>query len=487
MDEILGKIAGWLWGLPLIFAIMFVGVFFTVGTNFFQFTKFGHILKNTFGSLFNKTKVEGEGKEGILSPIEAVSTAIGGSVGVGNIGGVATAISVGGPGAVFWMWVAALLGMIIKNVEVSLAVYYRLKDEKGDPYGGPTYYMEKGLGEEKGFKAWAVLAFIFGVGIFSTFFITLQNYTVAEAVGNTLNMNLLVVGALYVILIYAMTLGGIPGLGKIAGRLVPYMCLFYILSGIFIIFKNIGEVGNAFALIFRSAFTGTAAVGGFAGAAVSQVIRMGVARAVYSNEAGWGTSPMIHSTAKIDHPIKQGLWGSFEVFVDTILVCSITALVVVITGEWTSGLSGATLTLSAFEKEIGFIGRLIVAFGVFLFGLTTTGGWYAYYEILLRHLFKNNVSMKEKILKIYKYTYPLPGYLMVLLAVVQRLPGATLWNFADITSAIPTFINVLVILALSPTYFKLLKDYKARYLGIGEIDPEFSAFYEEKIKKTTIN
>ncbi|NLX61799.1 MAG: sodium:alanine symporter family protein [Tissierellia bacterium] len=483
MDEILGKIAGWLWGLPLIFAIMFVGVFFTIGTNFFQFVKFGHIIKNTFGTMFKKTK--GEGKEGILSPLEAVSTAIGGSVGVGNIGGVATAIAVGGPGATFWMWLAALLGMLIKNVEVALAVYYREKDENGDPYGGPTYYMEKGLGEEKGFKAWGILAFIFGAGIFSTFFITLQNYTVAEAVGGTLNINMLIVGIVYVILVYAMTLGGIPGLGRIAGRLVPIMCFFYIISGLFIIFKNIGELGTAFSLIFKGAFSGTAAIGGFTGAAVSQVIRMGVARAVYSNEAGWGTSPMIHSTARTDHPIKQGLWGSFEVFVDTILVCSITALVIIITGEWSSGLDGATLTLTAFEKGVGSVGRIIIALGVFLFGLTTTGGWYAYYEILLRHLFRNNISMKEIILKIYKYTYPIPGYLMVVLAVVKGLPGATVWNFADITSAIPTFINVIVILFLSPTYFKLLKDYKARYLGIGEVDPSFSLFYEDKVEKAS--
>lgn len=481
MEKILGKIAGWLWGLPLIFAIMFVGIYFTLGSKFFQFAKLGHILKNTFGILFRKTKEEG--KEGILSPIEAVSTAVGGSVGVGNIGGVATAIAVGGPGATFWMWVAALLGMLIKNVEVTLAVYYRLKDEKGDPYGGPTYYMEKGLGEEKGFKLWGVLAFIFGAGIFTTFFITLQNYTVAEAVGGTLNISMLVVGAIYVILVYAMILGGIPGLGKIAGRLVPVMCIFYIVGGLFIIFKNITELPSALALIFKSAFTGTAAVGGFAGAAVSQVIRMGVARSVYSNEAGWGTSPMIHSTAKIDHPIKQGLWGSFEVFVDTILVCSITALVIVITGKWTTGLDGATLTLTAFESEMGSVGRIIIALGVFLFGLTTTGGWYAYYEILLRHLFRKNVAMKDLILKIYKYTYPLPGYLMIVLAVTKGLPGAAVWNFADITSAIPTFVNVIVILFLSPTYFKLLKDYKARYLGIGKVDPSFSLFYEDKVKK----
>lgn len=483
MDDILGAIASWLWGLPLIFAIMFVGIFFTLGSRFFQFSKFGHIMKNTFGILFKKSKEEG--KEGILSPIEAVSTAVGGSVGVGNIGGVATAIAVGGPGAVFWMWVAALLGMLIKNVEVTLAVYYRLKDEKGDPYGGPTYYMEKGLGEEKGFKAWGILAFIFGAGIFSTFFITLQNYTVSEAVGGTFNINMLIVGAIYVILVYIMILGGIPGLGKIAGRLVPIMCLFYIGAGLFIVFKNIAVIPSAFALIFKSAFSGTAAVGGFAGAAVTEVIRMGVARSVYSNEAGWGTSPMIHSTAKTDHPIKQGLWGSFEVFVDTILVCSITALVIIVTGQWSSGLDGATLTLTAFETEVGSIGRIIIALGVFLFGLTTTGGWYAYYEILLRHLFKENVAMKDLILKIYKYTYPLPGYLMVVYAMVKGLPGAAVWNFADITSAIPTFINVIVILILSPTYFKLLKDYKARYLGIGEVDPSFNVFYEDKVKKVS--
>lgn len=481
MENVLGAIAGWLWGLPLIFAIIFVGIFFTAGSKFFQFSHFGHIMKNTFGTMLKKRSKE-DGKEGILTPIQAVSTAIGGSVGVGNIGGVATAIAVGGPGAVFWMWVAALLGMLIKNVEVTLAVFYRLKDENGDPYGGPTYYMEKGLGVEKGFKAWGILAFIFGAGIFSTFFITLQNYTVSEAVAGTFNIDMIVVGALYVILCYLMILGGIPGLGKIAGALVPVMCLFYIVSGLFIILKNVGELGSAFGLIFGSAFTGTAAVGGFAGATIAQVIRMGVARSVYSNEAGWGTSPMIHSTAKTDHPIKQGLWGSFEVFVDTILVCTITSLVIIITGEWSSGLDGATLTLSAFESGIGYFGRIIIAVGVFLFGLSTTGGWYAYYEILLRHLLRNKVDLKNKILKIYKYTYPLPGYLMVIFAVTKGLPGATVWNFADITSAIPTFINVIVILILSPTYFKLLKDYKARYLNVGKVDPDFKLFYEDREK-----
>ncbi len=474
------KLVGWLWGLPLILTILATGIYFTLSTKFFQVSHFGHIMKKTFGKLLVKDKGEGEG---ILSPFEAISVAIGGSIGVGNIGGVATAIAVGGPGALLWMWIAAFVGMLIKMAEVTLAVYYRSKDEDGNPFGGPTYYMQKGLGQEKGFKAWPILAFIFGAGIFSTFFITLQNYTVSEAVGNTFGIPLLYVSVFYIVCIYLIISGGIPGLGKIAGNLVPYMTLFYMAAGIFIIIKNVGAIPSAFGEIFSGAFSGTAAVGGFAGASVSKIMQMGMARSVYSNEAGWGTSPMIHSTARTNHPVKQGLWGAFEVFVDTIIVCSITALVIILTNTWTTGEMGATLTLSAFELEMGTIGRYIIAISVFLFGLTTTTGWYAYYEILLRHLFEKNVQLKDKILQVYKWIYPVPGIIIVLLAVYAELPGDILWLFADFTSAIPTFINVAVILVLSPTFLKLIKDYKARELGIGNVDEDFAVFYEESSKK----
>ncbi|MBC7087783.1 MAG: sodium:alanine symporter family protein [Tissierellales bacterium] len=476
--HILEMVVGWLWGLPLIITILGTGIYFSIRSNFFQFSHFKHIMKNTFGKISSKNK--GEGDKGILSPFEAVSTAIGGSIGVGNIGGVATAIAAGGPGAVFWIWVAALFGMMIKMVEVTLAVYYRSKDDEGNPYGGPTYYMEKGLGEERNIKIWPVIAVLFGLGIFSTFFITMQNYTVSEAVGNTFNIPILAVSIVYIIFIYIIINNGIPGLGKIASRIVPFMTMFYLLAGIFIIFKNIAYLPSGLAEIFQSAFTGTAAVGGFAGAAVAKTIQMGMARSVYSNEAGWGTSPMIHSTARTDHPVKQGLWGAFEVFVDTILVCTITALVIVLTGAWKTGASGATLTLTAFEMEIGSIGRYIIAISVFLFGLTTTTGWYAYYEILLRHLMKNKKALRDKILKFFRLFYPVPGIIMVLIAVFGELPGTTLWLFADLTSAIPTFLNVITILILSPVFFRLLKDYKSRYLGIGEIDPNAKLFYEEE-------
>lgn len=477
--EFIEKLVGWIWGLPLIVTILGIGIYFTVGTGFYQFTKFGHIMKETFGKLIKRHEGE-EGADGILSPFEAVSSAIGGSVGVGNIAGVATAIAVGGPGAIMWMWIASLFGMVIKMAEVSLAVYYRRKDEKGNPYGGPTFYMETGMGKEKGMGWWKILAVVFGLGIFSSFFLTMQNYSVSEAVGNSFGVPLLAVAAVYTALVYIITAGGIPSLGKWAGRLVPVMCLFYVVVGLFIILKNAGQIPHAFALIFGGGVSGTAAVGGFAGAAAAKAIQMGMARAVYSNEAGWGTSPMIHSTAKTDHPVRQGLWGSFEVFVDTLIVCTITALVIIVTGEWQSGVAGATLTLNAFQSEIGTVGRIVIAISIFLFGLTTTTGWYAYYEVLLRHAFGDNSKTKDAILKFYKMVYPIPGIGMTVFAVYGGQTPATLWLFADLTTGIPTFVNVLALLILAPKFLALVKDYKARHLGIGTVDPNFSIFYEHE-------
>lgn len=482
MEALLENVSAFLWGLPLILTIVFVGILFTIRSKFFQFIYLPHILKKTFGSLFKK-KEPGAGK-GILSSFEAVSTAIGGSVGVANIGGVATAIAVGGPGAVFWMWLCALLGMIIKTVEVTLSVYYRNTDENGDPYGGPTYYMEKGLGEERNFKYWMIPAFIFGMGIFSTFFITMQNYTISEAISSTFDIGMIPASILFITVLYFIIYGGIKHIGKVASKLVPFMVVFYILCGLYIIISNFGQIGEVFSLIFTSAFGGTAAVGGFTGAAVAQVIQMGMARSVYSNEAGWGTSAMVHSTAKVDHPVKQGVWGAFEVFVDTIIVCTITSFTIIITGTWASGLSGAALTLSAFEVGIGETGRIIITLCIFVFGLTTLSGWFLYYEILLRHLLKNRrTKLKNGLLTFFKWFYPIPGMLMVVYAASFGIPGQTVWYFADITSAIPTFINVVVILILSKKFFELLNDYKARYLGVGQVDPDFVLFYEDKEKQ----
>ncbi|MGH0054047.1 MAG: alanine/glycine:cation symporter family protein [Sphaerochaetaceae bacterium] len=480
------KLAGWIWGLPLIVIILGIGVFFTVGTGFYQFTKFGHIMNETFGKLIRKHDGE-EGSDGIISPFQAVASAIGGSVGVGNIAGVATAIAIGGPGAILWMWIAALLGMGIKMAEVTLAVYYRKKDEKGNPYGGPTYYMEYGMGEEKKLGWWKIMSIVFGLGIFSSFFLTVQNYSVSEAVGNSFGIPLGIVAVVYTSLVYIITSGGIPSLGKWAGIMVPIMCLFYVVIGLFVIFKNAAELPNAFALIFSGGVSGTSAVGGFAGAAAAKSIQLGMARAVYSNEAGWGTSPIIHSTARTDHPVRQGMWGAFEVFVDSMIVCTITALVIIVTGEWQSGVEGATLTLNAFQNEIGIVGRITMATSVFLFGLTTTTGWYAYYEVILRHTFGNHSKTKDRILKLYKWIYPLPGLTMTFYAVLGGQSPANLWLISDITTGIPTFVNVIALVVLAPKFISLVKDYKARHLGIGTVDPDFKVFYEDEPAKDDKN
>lgn len=474
-------LVSFLWGLPIIVIILGTGFYFTFKTGFFQVFHLKHIFSETICKIIKKGNKAEEGGKGLITPFEAVATAIGGSVGVGNIGGVATAMAVGGPGSLFWLWIAAFVGMILKMAEVSLGVYYREKDEKGDPYGGPTYYMEKGLGEEKGHKWWLIPAAIFGGGIFSTFFITVQNYTVSEAVSAAFGIKIIYASIIYIVCNYILIIGGIKSLGKLAGKIVPIMCVFYVGAALYIVAINIGNLPATLGLVFKGAFTGTAAAGGFAGAAFSQVMRIGMARSVFSNEAGWGSSPMIHASAQTDHPIKQGLWGAFEVFVDTIVVCTLTCLVIIITGVWSSGATGATLTLNAFETGMGSASKIFIATGIFLFGVTTSSGWYAYYEIILRHLMKSSPKLKDGILKFYKIFYPVPGFVMVLMATTIGMPGSTVWLFADFTTAVPTFINIAVMLSLSGTFFKLFKDYKTKYILKEEVKPEdkIKLFYEE--------
>ena len=436
-------------------------------------------MKHAFNSIFHREKKD-ENDTGVLSPLEAMSTALGTTIGVGNIGGVASAIAVGGPGAVFWMWVAGLFGMIIKMAEITLAVHYRSKDANNEAYGGPNYYMKKGLGIEKKWKGvFKVLSFIFAFGFLIGYFINIQTYTVSEAVANTFNIDMMVVGIVYTIALYVMISGGLKSVGKFAMTMVPFMCIFYILAGLFIMFRNAPQIPAMFKLVFDSAFNGTAAAGGFMGASVSLAIKTGMARSVFSNEAGWGSAPMIHASAKVDHPIKQGMMGIFEVFVDTFVVCTITCIVILITGVWNSGLDGATLTLSAFETGIGSIGRIILALGVFLFGLTTSSGVYAQIEVVVRYLVGNS-KMKDKILKFYKWTYPIPSLGMVVIAVYLGYPGATLWLFSDASTALPILANIITLFLLTPRFLGLIKDYMARYKHVGTVDPEFPIFYEKE-------
>ena len=491
MINFLNWLDGVLWGVPLIVLMVVTGLYFTVRSGFFQFRFFGWIMKRTAGQLLNKEGREsGSDEKGMLSAFEAISTAIGGTVGFGNIAGVATAVATGGPVAVVWMWLTASLGMIIKQVEVTLGCYYRRENDKGEYYGGPTYYMERGLGAERGWgRLWLVPAVIFGIGIFSTFFVTSSNLTAAQVVSGAFHIpdltfggitveGVILMGVLLSILTYIITGGGTKRIAAIFSKLVPFMSILYIIMGIGMILANLSVVPEVVVEIFTNAFTGTAAVGGFAGCAVREMIRIGMARSVYSNEAGWGTSPMIHASAKTRHPVEQGLWGSFEVFFDTFVVCSITAISVILSGRWIDGTDGGTLALSAFSSSFGVIGSVLLAVIMVIFTVTTSGGWFTYYLAILEHLYKKEGPLKTLVMKVFYAVRALPGLLWTIYLVKTDNQGF-IWTLVDITSAIPTFINVAVILILSNQYFALLKDYKARYLGIGQTQKNARLFYED--------
>lgn len=467
----------YLWGLPLVLFVLFTGIFFTFRSKLIQFrylkTSFKAAKKSVSGS-------SGDGEHsGVISSFEAMSMALGTTIGVGNIGGVAAAIALGGPGAIFWMWVAGLFGMVIKTTEITLALFFRSKEKNGEAYGGPNYYIHKGIGIEKGWVKFAkFLNFIFAFGFIMGIFLNIQTYTVSEAVGNTFNLNLNIVGIVYTVLLYIMISGGMKQLGKIASFIVPLMCIFYIVGSLFIIFKHSYNIIPALELIFKSAFTGTAAMGGFVGASFKLAITSGMSRSVFSNEAGWGTAPMIHASAKVDHPFKQGVLGIFEVIFDTLIICTLTAMVIMVSGEWNSGLDGATLTLQAFESGVGNIGRMVLAVGVFFFGLTTSSGVYTQIEVVLRYVLGEK-PLKDKLLQIYKWFYPIPSLAMVLIATKYGLPGTTLWLFSDASTALPIFANLIALIILFPIFKRLVGDYEARFLGKGEKLPDNEVFYEE--------
>ena len=464
-----------MWGIPLLALCGGFGLYMTIRSGFFQLRMLPKILTYPFSKEANDS---GDGKN-TLSTFEAVSIAIGGSVGVSNISGVGTAIATGGPGALFWLWFAAILGMMTKMSEVCLAVHYRETDAQGEHFGGPTYYIMKGLHEEKGWSKGIckLLCVLFGGGIFITFFLTLQNYTTSEAIGSTFNLPYWIPGLVLSVCTWLVIWGGVKSLGKFSTYAVPIMCIFYIGCVLVTMVMNAGAIPGVVASIFKGAFTTQAAVGGFAGATVSQALRLGFARCVYSNEAGWGTSPIVHATSMVDHPIKQGFMGAFEVFVDTILVCSATGLLVITTGFWSSGLTGAELTLTALEANIGSFARMAIAISIFFFAMTTGTGWFVYYRTILVHAFTG--SFREKILFVQKLINPFMGLIITCITVFGGGTPAELWVMADFSSALPTFVNVFVLLMLSGKVIDLIKDHKARYMGIGQVDPNFKVFYEK--------
>lgn len=438
MEAILKTIEDFVWGPPLIFLILGAGTLYTFRLRALQFRKFPFIMKNTFLRMFDKVGTE----EGAVSPFQALSTALAATVGTGNIVGVSTAILTGGPGAVFWMWLAAFLGMATKYAEVTLALAYREKNAKGEYVGGPMYYLQKGLGFTHLAGLFALFAAFaaFGIG----------NMTQANAIAGVLEGNFglprIAMGILLPVLVSFVILGGIRSISRVTEKLVPFMSLFYILGGLVLLVIHAENIPTALAAIFTSAFSSRAALGGAAGFGFMQAIRSGISRGVFTNEAGLGSSPIAQATAQVDHPCRQGIWGVFEVFVDTILVCTITALVILTAGLTDFGTDASTLASRAFST--GFpLGSSIVTIGLVLFAFSTILGWEYYGETAAAYVFGDRVRRPYKALYV----------ILVGLGAVISLD--LVWALANILNALMAFPNLIGLLGLSGVVVRLTRDF----------------------------
>lgn len=460
ITELNGKINSFVWGLPMMVLILGVGVYLSARCGFPQFTHFGHIMKNTLGKALEKT----ETKEGSVSPFKAMCTALAASIGTGNIAGVSGAIALGGPGAVFWMWVSALLGMCTKFSEVTLAIKYRERNKEGDWVGGPMYYITNGLG-----KSWKWLACVFAsFGVLASFGI--GNMTQINTIAGTINTAIsgfiattesektIIAWAVAIIcaLICAFVLlGGIQRLADVCSLLVPVMAVIYIAASLVVIAVNAASIPTAFAAIIKGAFTPASVAGGLAGVGIKTALTKGVGRGIFSNEAGLGSAPIAHAAADVDHPVKQGIYGVFEVFMDTIVVCTMTALVVLL-GVGVQNIEygtdiGANLTIMGFESVFGAgIPAVAVAICLSLFALSTVLTWALYGTRCVEYLFGHNAS------KVYQIIF----CLFACIAGTVELKLA--WDIADTLNGLMAIPNLIALAFLSPVVIKLSIEYFAQ-------------------------
>lgn len=426
---------GIVWGPYMIALLIGTGIFLSIKLKFLQVKYFKFILKETLGKMFNKN-VEGDGE---ISPGQAGLTAIAAVVGTGNIAGVATAIAIGGPGAIFWMWLAAFFGMATKFSEITLGIKYREKREDGSYAGGAMYYLTNGLKQK-----W--MGIFFSVMVIATYFIigaVVDTNTIALSVQEQWGIKPLYTGIFLAIITGIVVLGGIKRIGEVCEFLTPFMGGIYLIAGLAIIVINITDIPAAFGTIFSSAFRPAAATGGFAGATIARMITIGTARGMFSNEAGMGSSPIIHSSAITDHPSRQGLWGVAEVFVDTMLVCTITGLAIIVSGEWTTGVSGAALTMRAFTKALpGNIGGYIVVISAMLFGYSCLISANYYCERAGEYIFGTKSIIPIRIL-------------WIIFIVIGSVGGLEfVWALADTANGLMAIPNLIGLILLSGVVLK---------------------------------
>jgi AGCS family alanine or glycine:cation symporter len=435
----LSDISGLVWGLPLIALLLGTGIYLTIILRGLQFRA---LIPSLYIALI-KRKDEGE-SEGDISHFQALMTALSATVGVGNIAGVATAIAAGGPGAMFWMWITGLFGMATKYSEAVLAIKYREVDKFGTMSGGPMYYISKGLGLKWLGALFAVFASIAAFGIGNM----VQSNSVADAINSTFGVPHWISGLVMCIATGLVIIGGIKSIARAASVIVPVMIVFYMIGSFISIFAHWHNVPEAFRLIFYHAFTPTAAAGGFMGAAVQQTLRMGVARGIFSNESGLGSSPIAAAAARTRNPVRQALVSMTQTFIDTIVVCTFTGVVIIASGVWNSGETGAALSALAFEQGIPKqLGDNMVAISLASFAYSTIIGWCYYGEKAIEYLFK------EPAVKPYRILFTA----MVLVGATVELD--LVWTFADIMNGLMAFPNLIGLLGLSKVVVEETKKY----------------------------
>lgn len=463
------------WGPPMLVLMGVVGILMTLLTKLFQVTHFGHWMKNTIGSIFRKKHVTAHTDDKQISQFQSLCTALAATVGTGNIVGVASAIATGGPGAVFWMWIIAFFGMMTNYSENVLGIYYRKKNDVGEWSGGAMYYLQNGLGSKKGCKGIAtVLAVLFSVFCFLASF-GIGNMTQVNSISSNIraafDIPKWVIGIVLVIAVGAVVIGGLKRIALVTEKIVPFMVILYILGSLVIIFTHLSAIPDIFVSIFKSAFGMQAVGGGVVGFGVKQAVVMGMKRGVFSNEAGLGSSVMVHSNSNVKEPVAQGMWGIFEVFTDTIIVCTLTAVSILAsgdvdlaTGKVVEGVESSNLASAAFGAMFGQLGEKFIAVAILLFAFSTVLGWSHYGSKACEYLFGYKATY------VYKVIFTIAVYGGAVMG--QNLA----WDIADTLNGLMAIPNLIGVLTLSGTVAAITANYVKRHFKNEDIKPMLSAY-----------
>jgi len=449
-EQIIDQINNFVWGPVMLALLLGTGIFLTIGLKGMTISRIPY----AFRQLFKGREGSGEGE---ITPFNALMTSLSSTIGMGNIAGVATAIGMGGPGALFWMWCAAFVGMATKYAEAVLAVNYRETDQFGRKVGGPMYYIKNGLG--KNWKwlgmAFALFGSLAGFGLANT----VQSNAVSQVLETNFNVPTVVSGLTMAILVGVVLLGGIKRIATVAGKLVPFMALLYITATLIILVTHAGEIPAAIVLVVDSAFNGAAASGGFAGATIMLALRMGIARGIFSNEAGLGSAPIAHAAAETNSPVRQGTIAMLGTFIDTLIICTMTGLVLIVTGVWNGESQGAAMTLAAFTDALPF-GDLVLSLCVVLFAFTTMLGWSYYGERCAEFLLGPKVITPFRVLWV------------IGIFVGTQMSLDLVWKMTDALNGLMAIPNLIALILLSPIVFKLTREYfdeeKASEVSVGE-------------------